>query len=569
MVVVLIVSLLIGAVGVGVWTTAELRMITARRRVRLAAAEQVARAATRTAASWLEAADRKGLVSPPELGEIDRDGRRPDPDGDGDGELWSQSDPPHDVRFKEGASGSEEVFGGPDGPGSRNRFLGTADGPDILLRRSGVQASAFLENLSAMLDPSGRVQVSRIAFFRAPGSAGDDALATIEVTCEAQLPGGVPLKVRARGEAHGLPWGRPDRPLMVAEGARFSGDAGWQWGEAVVGEDLHAAEPTWKRWPSGVPWADVDRPMRRDNDADGTADDRDGDGEGDWAAWHSIPDTVEDPWWRARVGEAWPEVEPDPGACAPAFPFGPWADPPEDPVKDGERSGIRLACPLPEPIEPIPEAWARLARAGTRGFSRYVEQPGRLGWFRRQGRGEPRPLDEIGPKAGEVVWLELADTRTEPLDRTFSGEEGGLLVSGGDLALTGGSRRERLSVLPGDLRRTPGGSEGPYLRTVPDGPLAERWNEDDWFGEGEGPGPQPPREDGTEPVHFRGLVAVEGSLTIRGDYRHLGTLRARDLKLDAAGASIRVKASHGPGRFSRWGPPGGPRVWVRNLRILR
>lgn len=569
MVVILIVSLLIGAVAVTVWTTASTRLVVARRRARLAQAEQVARGAVRLAATWLEAADRRTAMDPPGLASMRRDARCPDPDGDGEGVPWDAADPPHDVRFKEGADDAGEVFGAPDGPDSRDRYLGTAAGPDVLVQASDTRAASYLERMARVLDPSGRVAVERIAFFRARGRVSGGALATIEAVCVADLPGGVRLRARARGEVHRVDWGLADRPLVVEQDAQFIGESGWRWGEALVGGDLHAESSTWERWPSGVPWAAVDQPMRRDNDSDATADDRDGDGIADWVAWREVEGAVEDPWWRARVGGAWPGVASAPARCAAAFPFGPWREPPQKPVKEGERSGIRLACPHDSGVRAVPQAWHGLLRTGRRGVERFVEDPSRLGWFRRRGRGVPRPLTDVLPGDGGLVWLELAGTRSTPLEWTLSGERGALVVSGGALKLEGASRRYRSRVLPADLRRPLHSSGAAYLRTDPDGASADAWEIDDWFEGGEGPGRRPVQDGGTSAVHFQGIVAVEGGLRVRGGLRVSGALRARSLVLDAQSGVIQVRARHGPTPRSRWGPPAAPRTWVRNLRILR
>jgi hypothetical protein len=569
LVVILIVSLMIGAVAVGVWSLSHVRLVSAGRRAWLARAESVASSAVLVAAGWLEAADRRVVMEPPDLALIDRDRRRPDPDGDGRGDLWSESDPPHDVRFKEGASEMEEVFGAPNGPDARDAFLGTWEGPDLVVERGSGGAEEYLGRMSRLLDPTGLVQVERIAFSRAPPAAGEAALASIEVLCGARLPGGVPMRVRARADVHEVRWGAARRPLVVERGATFSGDARWEWGEALIGGDLSAPEATWELWPSGVPWADETRPMRRDNDGDGTADDRDGDGTSDWEAWRDLPDPVPDPWWGARVSGAWPQVAPDPGVCDPAFPFGPWDDPPADPVKDGERSGIRLACPSGEPIVALREEWRRLARRGPRGIARYVEDPDREGWFRLNGRGDARPVDELVPAEGGVVWLELHAERSDPLRQTFSAAQGGVLVAGGDLLVEGGTRRERSRVRAGDPRERRGSHRGAYLRALMDDTAGRAWNVEDWFEEGDGPGAQGPSEVGEEPVHFHGVLAADGVVEVRDEYHHAGAIRAGELILEAGSEQIRMWASYPSRSTARWGPPEAPRVRVENLRIVR
>jgi hypothetical protein len=569
MLVILIVSLLIGAIGVGVWSLAHVRLVSARRRARLERAETVARSAVLVAAGWLEAGDRRVLLDPPTLASLDRERRRPDPDGDGEGDLWSDSDPPHDVRFKDGALTSDGVFGAPDGPDSRDRFLGTPDGPDVEIEDAPGAGQDYLARLSRLIDPYGLVHVRRIRFFRPPATAPGSALATVEARCGTRLPGGVPLTVRARGEVHRISWGRPGRPVLVEGTATFSGDARWEWGEAVIGGDLHAPEATWRHWPSGVPWAAADRPMRRDNDGDGTADDRDGDAVADWEAWRDVGEPVPDPWWRARVGGVWPDVSSAPASCGPAFPFGPWADPPQEPVKDGERSGVRLACPPTAPIEPFPTEWRALARRGPRGIARYVEDPDQEGWVLLNGRGEAQPVEDVVPTDGGVVWLELAPGRSDPLQQTFSASQGGLLVSGGDLVVTGGTRRERSRVRPTDLTDPPEDPGGAYLRTTMSDMAGRAWTTEDWFEADDGPGRLGPDEIGTEPVHFHGLLAVDGGLTITGDYRHAGVVRARRLTGDAEAEQIVVWAACAPKTTARWGPPGAPRVRVGNLRVVR
>jgi hypothetical protein len=238
-------------------------------------------------------------------------------------------------------------------------------------------------------------------------------------------------------------------------------------------------------------------------------------------------------------------------------------------VKEGERSGIRLACPPGEPIVALRDEWRRLARRGPRGIARYVEDPEREGWFRLNGRGDARPVDELVPAEGGVVWLELHAARSDPLRQTFSAAQGGMLVAGGQLVVEGGSRQERSRVRASDPRERCGAQGGAYLRTLMDDTAGRAWNVEDWFEEGDGPGAQGPSEVGEEPVHFHGVLAADGTVEVSDEYHHAGAIRAGGLTLQAGSGQIRVWAAYPSRSTARWGPPEAPRVRVENLRIVR
>lgn len=570
MVVVLVVSLLISAVGVTVWSVGRVRLMAADRRAEFLQSELVGRAAVRVAGEWLESETRDGLLEPPALDEVNRERRVIDPDRDGDGERWDVADPPWDVRFKEVALVDTELFGAASGQEEQDRFVGTREGPDLLLEEADARSAPYLERMSRVLDPEGRVRVERVAMFGPPWGADESVVASVEVMCSQALPGGVRLRTVVRGEVREVDWGAEDRVMEVAGDVEFLGDARWEWGEAVIGGELSADSGTWHGWPSGIPWAGARWAMRRDNDADGTVDDRDGDGTGDWEAWRGLPDTVPDPWWRGRVGGAWRQVEPSPaGACVAAFEFGPWSDPPQAPVREGERSGLRLACPLSRPVEPIPYDLRRLVRAGVRGTARWVEIPGEAGRFRLEGRGESVGVGDLVPTAGEVVWLELDPDRGGPLELTVDGGQGVLVVAGGDLDLRGGLRRERDLVAPGDPWAVPGERHSAFLAVEPDGPLMDGWVVDDWYAGGSGASASGPRDAGTLAVHFHGLVAVEGGLWLEGPYVHMGAVRAWNLVADGTAGAVRVVSARRASRSEREGPPGAPRVRITAVRVIR
>ena len=567
------IAMLVGALAIGAWTVADARLSAARGRADTARAEAFARAAVQAAAGWFEDEERGGLVPPPRRDDVLRDLRAIDPDGDGEGLRWSAERAPWDVRYKDGA-GADDLFRPPDGPSPRDRFVGTADRPDVLLEADGAGASV-LRRLAAALDVPTGARIERLAAFGParggrPGRAiGGEELATLEAVVSWPTSGGMRTRAAARGEVVRIEWGRLDRPLEIAGDANLLGAARWAHGEAFVAGDLFAEVGTWSGWPGGVPWRAVDAPLHDDEDGDGVDDDADGDGAADLEAFRSAPGAVPDPWWRGRVGGRWHGVLDVAGACVAPLPFGPRATPPAPPAKQGDRSGLFVACPLAVPA-PLDPGWEELARLGRRGAGVVEEDARAPDSFRIDGAGSAFALDELPD--GALWWVVPSASRRVALDLPGNGRRGGWCVAAGDAALALGTGLPRPLAAPGDPRDTrggsrPGESSDDHLPLTPelDGWQPGRWKEPS--------GPPAPERWYPEPageVAFEGLVAAAGRLVVAGPGLVLGQVRAGGLSLAGTAGPAEIRA----GRFARDdprtrpGPPGAPRVAVRGLRVV-
>jgi hypothetical protein len=573
LVVALWIALLAGSLGIGAWTVADARLSAARGRADAARAEAFARAAVEVAAAWFEDAERGGLVAPPRLGEVQRDLRAIDPDGDGAGRRWSAEHAPWDVRYKESA-GADDLFRPPDGPAPRDRFVGTADRPDVLLESDG-SGSAVLLRIAAVLGAPSGARVERLAFFgpprggRPPTAPGGTELATIEAAVSWPTAGGTRTRAAARGEVVRVEWGRLDRPLEIAGDARLLGAARWARGEAFVAGDLHAGAGTWHGWPGGVPWRMVDAPLRDDENGDGLDDDADGDGAPDLESFRSAPGSVPDPWWRARIGGLWHGGPPATGPCAAPLPFGPRATPPAPPDKQADRSGLFIGCP--QAVAPaVDPAWEELARLGRRGAGLAEGDPATGGAFRIDGAGSARALGELPD--GALWWVIPAAPRGAVLELPAGGRRGAWCVAAGDAAMSLARGAPRPLAAPGDPRDTRGASRS---GESPDDhlPLAREaggWQPGRWKPPAGLPPPERWYPEPAEVAAFEGLVALPGQLDLEGPGLLLGQARAGGLRLDGSAGPAEVRA----GPFARDdprtrpGPPGAPRIVVRGIRVV-
>ena len=567
------IAMLVGALAIGAWTVADARLSAARGRADAARAEAFARAAVQAAAAWFEDEERGGLVPPPRRDDVLRDLRAIDPDGDGEGLRWSAERTPWDVRYKDGA-GAEDLFRPPDGPSPRDRFVGTADRPDVLLEADGAGAFVLRRVAAALGAPPG-ARVERLAVFGParggrPGCAiGGEELATVEAAVSWPTSGGMRTRAAARGEVVRVEWGRLDRPLEVAGDAHFLGAAGWGRGEAFIAGDLFAPAVTWSHWPGGVPWRAIDAPLRDDENGDGLDDDADGNGAPDLEAFRSAPGAVPDPWWRGRVGGRWHGAPSAAGACLAPLPFGPRATPPAPPAKQGDRSGLFVACPLPAPA-PLDPGWEELARLGRRGAGVVEEDARAPGVFRIDGAGRALALDALPD--GALWWTVPSATRRVALDLPGLGRCGAWCVAEGDATLALGRAVPRPLGAPGDPRDTRGqsrpgeaGDDHLPIAREPDG-----WQPSRWKGPSGLPAPERWYPEPAASVAFEGLVATPGELAVVGPGLLLGQVRAGGFRLDGTAGPAEIRA----GRFARDdprtrpGPPGAPRIVARGLRVV-
>lgn len=561
------ISALVAAVALAAWTVADARLGAARRRMDRARAASLADACLHTAAAWFEEEERSGLVAPPRREEVDREQREVDPDGDGEGPHHSAASVPWNVRYKETA-GDEDLFRPPDGPSPADRFVGTAAGPDLVLRAGGSGEAVLARMLRALDAPQG-AHVERLAFFAPPRGGREGELATIEVIVSWPTAGGLPTRLRARAEVKRIDYGRLDRPLEVEGDAHFLGDARWSHGEAFIDADLFASAATRDGWPGGIPWKALDRPLHDDEDGDLVDDDADGDGIPDLEAFRASPGSVPDPWWRGRVGGRWHGVTTPAASCTAPFPFGPRATPPAPPEKESDRSGLFVSCPAPMPPALIP-AWRELARLGIRGAGIAIEEERGPGRFRIDGEGEGRGLEDLPP--GALWWLEPAASRRVPLVLPAGGWRGAWCVATGDaeLAIDGGTARALAA--PGDPRDTRGESRAGGAR---DDHLVLRrdidgWQIGRWKAPEDAPHPESWHPSGVGEVAFEGIVAVSGRLRVHGSGTLLGQARSGSLVVDGTrGATVLSAApfSHDDPR-TRPGPPGAPRIVLRARRTV-
>lgn len=564
----LVVLALVGGTGVAAVLLAQGQIQSGRRRVLEVRAQRVAAAGLEVVTSWFEPNSAGALVAPPPPDLWVRDLRQIDADGDGSGPLWSDSPAPWNRRFKEGSLAC--LFQPPDGPEAQDRFWGTPEGPDLHL--SGPSAQLFLESWSRLLDPERQVSIRSIDLFRPLRGTDPRALASAEIQVEAATAGGPPIRVRARGEVVALDWGRPDRPLLVSGASRWLGQAGWGRGEAVIGGDLEADDSTVSAWPGGIPWAGPDRPVRDDQDGDGTPDDQDGDGTPDFTQWKDLPGAVPDPWWRGRVGGAWVGHFAALRPCTCRFPFGPLADPPQPPSKQADRSGLFFGCATAQPVVPIPGSWEAVARSGRRGIRRVVEDRRRPGEFRLDGVGPPQTLDTLLSSGTGLLWIVAARSPGNPLEVRAGRFQGGLVVTGADLRLTGGLAHGLDDWFPPPPRDSkggerPGSSADPRLVANPEGFGCRGWTVDSWDDRG---GATAGTDCGSANAEWTGLVAASGAVEVIGPARVVGQLRGGSLVVDGTPGPVEILAAGDPGSCpSRPGFPGLRRVELADFRNVR
>ena len=561
LVAVLVIALLAGAVAAGAVAAARGELVGGGRRAAAAQARLLARAVVEAAAQWFEAPERGALVAPPDRADADRDGRWVKVGAVR--RSWRGAPAPLDCRYKETAVAP--LFRPPDGDGPADRFLGDPLHPDVLLTQDG-RGRATLDALAAALAPRAPFRVVRIAFFE-PQSGAAGALAALEVEVEVAGPGGRVARAAARADVVAVPWGRTDRPLIVEGAARFVGEAGWRFGEAVFGGDLDAAPAAAAAWAGGVPWLAADRPLREDNDGDGAADDADADGAPDWAAWRDAPGTLQDPWWRGRVGGLFNGSTA--GACLPVRPFPPRGAPPAAPTTRVDHSGLVATCPEASPPAALPRELLDLAASGRRGTRLLVEDPERAGSFRLDGCGTSLPFEDWLPRSGGVCAVLPSAGRATPLPLRLSGA--GALLIVGDAAIEAGSATAGRLVPPPDLRDTKGEDRASNLNddlfaADPEGGC-DAWRIGGWRSPAPGTAPAAPGACGAADVHWRGLVAASGRVVLAGPATLVGQLRARTLEIDGGGGPAVVWGAPAP-PGGRDGPPGAPRVVLRGLRSV-
>lgn len=568
---VIIISLLVAASAITTWQLGRARHRAATARAAREQAAWAARGAVRIAVGWFEAAERGSVVAPPGIDAVSRERRIVDDDGDGSGLLWSDESGARKVRYKESDA---RLFRPPDDGALEHRFVGTAEGPDLVIEREGVESRAVLDALGAAIALRGTTRVTGVRVFApAPGS-GPGVLATVEVLTETPRPGGAPARAVARADAWRIDWDRPERPLVVAGSLELAGDASWRFGEALVGGSLVASPATVATWPAGIPWLAPDRPLRDDNDGDGIADDADGDGIDDLELWRVLPGVVADPWWRARVAGGWSSVAPAPSACGPALPFGPRRTPPDPPSKTDERSGVMVGCPVAS-LEPVPEAWLRLAGLGVRGAARALPDPDDATRFVLAGSSRAGTTlgDLLGQVRGALAVDPPSGTAAAPLVVEAQGQSGALLAPGRDVVVRPSATTTLAPNAPDVPRDTQGVERAPssaddWLDLAPAGlGCALGFDPGAWTAASSG---SPPGvltcED--EAWGFVGLLAASGSVTLESGVRVLGQVRAGSARLDGTTDTVLVRALPDGTAAAppRGGPPGAPRVVPLRVR---
>ena len=570
LVAVLVLSGLVMAAALAGWCLADARLRAERRDGARFEALLLARAAARGVAGWFEEEERGTLGGRPPGGLGCRERRRVDPDGNGRGVPWREAAPPWNVRWKDPPA---VPFRPPDGPAPGDRLAGTLAGPDwVLDAGDGPREKRWLLDRSRLLDPGGRARLVRVALCGPRPGAPPGTLGRVVVVAERPVPGGVPARVRVAGDLVAVPAEGLRRPLVVAGDLRIRGQVSWERGEALVGGDFLAPPGIERGWPAGIPWLAPDRPLRRDNDGDGTGDDADGDGVVDWVAWRDLPGPVPDPWWRARVGGGWPGRFPAPGSCRSPWPFGPRAVPPRPPTRE-DRSGFFLGCSVNPFPEPVPSGWWRFAGAGVRGTARLVEDPDRPGRFRVDGAGPARPLAALLAETAGLRRLEPVPGRVHPLEIVLDGVVGGLLVRGVAVRARPGSRlvptARRAPADPADTGGAdrPGTPGDPRLSLRDPGGSCAGFVPGDWSDGRALPDPRPCPSRGAA---LDGVLAVAGDLRLEGGLVVAGQVRAGTLAAGGPAGPVLLVAvpAAGSSPSNRPGIPGAPRVLVTGLRVV-
>jgi hypothetical protein len=305
-------------------------------------------------------------------------------------------------------------------------------------------------------------------------------------------------------------------------------------------------------------------------DGDGRPDDADGDGVPYLAQWRALPGDVPDPWFRARVGGEWDGLTAPAGACVAPFPFGPRAVPAAPASKPADRSGLFVRCPASS-AGTLPGRWAALAGAGSRGFWTAEEDASVPDAYRVDGAGPALRIADVLPRSGGAVLLVPSPARMTPTFLALTGGRGAVLVSRGDLALTGTGTALRASPAPGDPRDT-GGAErvaalaDGYLEAAPAAGDCVGWVIGEWRDPSAGTADRL-HACPAAALHWEGLVAGAGRVAVTGPFDMLGQLRAETLAADGiAGAVLVMAPAAGADPLVRPGPPGAPRVVATGVR---
>lgn len=546
---VILVGALIGALGLVLAFSVWSRLASARYARDDAEALYIARAVVEASAGWFEYVERGAIVPPPGVGELTRQRRA------ADGDLYK--------------AGGGALFRPPDGPATEHRLLGTHEVPDLLLERGGRGESKLDAMMAALGAPPG-LELVRVSFFAPPHAAAEGTLASVECVVEIRRAGMSRRRVALRAEVWRVPWDSLARPLVIAGDAQVRGAAAWRFGEAWVGGDLESDAATEASWPSSMPWVGPDEPLLDDHDGDGVNDDVDGDGSPDLQAWREAPGTVEDPWWRARIGGSWSGLAGS--GCKPARPFGPRDAPPRPVERESERSAILVGC-APLGIEALPASWRIIGSLRGRGVIRARESSESPGLFLPAWGGAARATSELLPPSGALLILD-ALPGSVPLELSLGGGLGGLVVRGRSVLALPGAARSHPARVPADPRSTAGALRAPSSEDLLS-PLAELgapcsgWSPGRWrapAGTERGARDCPDR-----PLHHAGLLATDAHLELAPGLRIAGQVRAGSLTLRGGALATVVEAR--PEGFgldqSRPGPPGAPRVAVRGVRRER
>jgi len=385
----------------------------------------LAEGVTRCVCGWFEQPD--GALNPfvPSPAQVDRARRRVDPDGNGVHSPYASAPAPWNVIYRQG---TDDLFERPYRGSPALSLEGDEAGPDIRISRSGgVTQAAFLDSLADALFPGfpsahEKGRIARIDIFAPPvhiisGVPVRLGIATVAVTVVLLANYGTPeeREVAARTVKAVLadpPYRKACGPLLAAGDVDLRSGLEARWGIAAAGRDLFLPPASSAAAPSGWPRRGLRRFLLPDENGDGTLDDTDADGTGDWPEWWNQPDdTIEDPWFFASAGGSLPGASPAPvpdhlpwpfdPSNVPSGPIGPY-DPDEDRSNAIQASTFGLVPDLGY------EFWKMAARQTDSGHHYYAFDPV-AGLWREDAAGPLVTVEEATAGRSGLFFFDTAD----------------------------------------------------------------------------------------------------------------------------------------------------------------